>query len=136
GFTKEPGAASIAGFGFNNDGKDATLLDLLAAPRLHLLTNNSVVKSNLAALLLCFDTGTAPAVGYARTITPSNANTASISNDWAMLESQASLRFRDAFILGGSVTNISLIAKGTIDGQRRSLLYRPATADYVTDKSD
>jgi len=38
-------------------------------------------------------------------------------------------------ILAGSVTNISLIARGTIDGQRRGLLYRPATADYVTDKT-
>ena len=34
-----------------------------------------------------------------------------------------------------NVTNISLIAKGTIDGQRRSLLYRPATDNYVTDKT-
>jgi hypothetical protein len=53
-----------------------------------------------------------------------------------MLERQASLRFRDAFILAGSVTNISLIAKGTIDGKRRSLLYRPNTGDYMTDKTD
>jgi len=94
------------------------------------------VKSNLAALLLCFDTGTAPAVGYSRTIVPANVETDSISNDWAMLERQASLRFRDAFILAGSVTNISLIAKGTIDGKRRSLLYRPNTGDYMTDKTD
>jgi hypothetical protein len=75
-------------------------------------------------------------VGFARTLTPSNVNTASISNDWALLERQAARRFVDAFILAGSVTNISLIAKGTIDGQRRSLVYRPATADYVTDKSN
>ena len=135
GFTKEPGSASIAGFGFNNDGKDATLFELLGAARLHLLTNNSLVKSNLAAFLLCFDTGTAPAVGYARTLSASNINTASISNDWNLLERQASIAFRDPLILAGSVTNISLIGKGTIDGHRRSLLYRPATHDYTSDKT-
>ncbi|MEO8427375.1 MAG: hypothetical protein ABI651_09715 [Verrucomicrobiota bacterium] len=135
GFTNIPGAASIAGFGFLHDGRDSTLFDHFAAPRFLVLTNDSVVKSNLAALLLCFDTGTAPAVGYTRTITPSNVTTASISNDWALLERQATQPFRDAFILTGSVTNINLIAKGTIDGQRRSLLYQPATTNYVTDKT-
>ena len=135
GFNNKPGAASIAGFGFIHNGTDSTLFDHFAAPRFLVLTNNSLVKSNLAALLLCFDTGIAPAVGYARTITPLNVNTASISNDWALLERQATLRFQDAFILAGFVTNISLIANGTIDGQRRSLIYRPASTNYVTDKT-
>ena len=107
----------------------------LSAPRFRILTNNSVVKSNLMAMLLCFDTGTAPAVGYSRTITSSNVNSASVSNDWALLERQASVPFRDAFILSGSITNISLIAKGTLDGQRRGLIYQPATGDYLTDKT-
>ena len=34
-------------------------------------------------------TGTAPAVGYARTLVAANVNTASISNDWSLLEAQA-----------------------------------------------
>jgi YVTN family beta-propeller protein len=135
GFNNKPGAASIAGFGFIHNGTDSTLFDHFAAPRFLVLTNNAAVKSNLVALLLCFDTGTAPAVGYARTITPLNVDTASISNDWSLLERQATLRFQDAFILAGFVTNISLIANGTIDGQRRSLIYRPASTNYVTDKT-
>jgi YVTN family beta-propeller protein len=135
GFNNKPGAASLTGFGYIHNGTDSTLFDHFATPRFLDLTNNSLVKSNLAALLLCFDTGTAPAVGYARTITPLNVNTASISNDWSLLERQATLRFQDAFILAGSVTNISLIANGTIDGQRHSLLYRPSTTNYVTDKT-
>lgn len=139
GFTSTAGAASIAGFGFSHDGRDSTLFDHFVASRFNDLANNTsaanLVKSNLVAMLMCFDTGTAPAVGYARTITGLNVNGASISNDWALLERQATLRFQDAFILSGSVTNIALIVKGTIDGQRRSLLYRPAAADYVTDKT-
>ena len=139
GFTNTPGAASTAGFGFSHDGRDSTLFNHFVAPRFGGLTNNNsaanTVKSNLVALLMCFDTGTAPAVGYARTITPVNVNTASVSNDWSLLERQATVRFQDPFILAGTITNISLIAKGTIDGQRRSLSYRPTTSDYVTDKT-
>jgi hypothetical protein len=57
-------------------------------------------------------------------------------SEWTLLERQASQQFRDAFFLGGSVTNISLIAHGTIDGRRRSLLYQPASDHYLTDRSD
>jgi hypothetical protein len=41
----------------------------------------------------------------------------------------------DAFYFTGSVINISLVVKGTIDGERRSLLFRPATSNYETDKT-
>lgn len=140
GFTNTAGAVSIAGFGFSHDGRDSTLFNHFRAPRFGRLTNYSnsaanLVKSNLVALLLCFDTGTAPAVGYSRTVTLSNVNTTSISNDWSLLERQASRRFVDPFILSGSVTNISLIATGTIDGERHSLLYQPSATSYVTDKT-
>lgn len=140
GFTNTAGAVSIAGFGFSHDGRDSTLFNHFVAPRFGPLTNynNPVannVKSNVVALLMCFDTGMAPTVGYARTVTASNAHTASISNDWTLLERQASRRFLDPFILSGSVTNISLIAKGTIDGERRSLLYQPSATNYISDKS-
>jgi len=140
GFTNSPGAVSTAGFGFSHDGRDSTLFNHFVAFRFGPLTNYNnaainVVKSNLVALLMCFDTGMAPAVGYTRTITPSNLNTASVSNDWNLLERQASRGFSDNFFLTVAVTNASLLAKGTIDGQRRSLLYVPATTNYVTDKS-
>lgn len=139
GFTNTPGAVSIAGFGFSHDGRDSTLFNHFVAPRFGPLTNynNSaanLVKSNLVALLMCFDTGMAPAVGYTRTITSSNVNTASISNDWNLLERQATIRFVDPFFLGSSVINVHLIAKGTINGERRSLLYQPSQT-YVTDKT-
>ncbi len=139
GFTNTPGAISISGYGYSHDGRDSTLFEHFIAPRFRGLTNDNAgvntIKSNLVALLLCFDTGTAPAVGYARTITAMNASSIVVSNDWSLLERQASTRFRDSFILEGSVTNISLVVKGTIDGQRRSLLFRAATTNYLTDKT-
>lgn len=140
GFTNTPGATSITGFGFSHDGRDATLFDQFTAPRFGILTNDNAtsgrVRSNLVALLLCFDTGMAPAVGYARTLNSANVNSASVSNEWTLLERQASQRFRDPFFLGGAVTNTSLIAHGTIEGRRRSLLYQPASDHYLTDRSD
>lgn len=139
GFTNTPGAVSIVGFGFSHDGRDSTLFNHFLAPRFRGLTNDNnaahLVRSNLAALLMCFDTGTAPAIGYTRTLTPANISTASVSNDWTLLERQASRRFADTFILSGFVTNISLIARGTIDGRRCSLLFQPTTTNYVGDRS-
>jgi hypothetical protein len=38
---------------------------------------------------LCFDTGTAPAVGYSLTLTSANVDTAQALSDWITLESQA-----------------------------------------------
>ena len=139
GFTNEPGAASIAGFGFSHDGRDAGLFKHFVAPRFGTLTQDNptanLVKSNLVAFLLCFDTGTPPAVGYSRTITALNVESAASSSDWTLLERQASVPFQDAVYFTGSVINIRLIAKGTVDGERRSLLYQPATSNYATDKS-
>jgi hypothetical protein len=79
----------------------------------------------LNAFLLCLDTGTAPAVGYSRTLTAINANDAGIASDWTLLESQAA-----------SGTNINLVAKGTIDGQRRGLLYQPGADNYKLDSTN
>ena len=67
---------------------------------------------------------TAPAVGFTRTITAANVADASVMNDWAMLQSQA------------AASNIDLIAKGTIDGLPRGLVYDPVSNGYVSDKTD
>src|SRR5205085_7880283 len=85
---------------------------------------NTATKNNLAAIIECFDTGTTPAVRYSRTITSSNVNTTTISNDWSLLESQA------------AVTNVDLIAKGTIHGQRHGLVYQRASGNYRPDTTN
>jgi len=115
---------SIAGFGFNHDGTIPTEQAFFSQNLFPAIQNNTTVKNNLTAFMLSFDTGTAPAVGYTRTITATNENTASISNDWSLLESQAAL------------TNVDLIAKGTLNGQRHGLLYQPAQTNYVPDTTN
>jgi YVTN family beta-propeller protein len=124
-FNNTPGSNTIGGFGFTHDGTDPTLQVFLSRPIVFAnINSNTVVKNNLAAFVQCFDTGTAPAVGYARTLTSANVTTGSISNDWSLLESQAGL------------TNIDLIVKGTIKGVRHGLLYQPSSGMYRPDTTN
>ena len=118
-------ANSVTGFGFLHDGTFQDIFTFLSQPVFQNFISNSVIKSNLQAFLLCFDTGTAPAVGYTRVLAATNVNTTSVSNDWFILESQAA-----------AGTNIDLIAKGTIDGQRRGLLYVPGSNNYKPDTTN
>jgi hypothetical protein len=122
-FDNRPGATSVGGFGLTHDGSFASVIEFLSQPVFPALANEPVKKADLNAFLQTFDTGTAPAVGYTRTIGPASANDAAADGDWSLLEQQA------------AVGNIDLIAKGTVDGQLRGLLYRPGAGDYLTDKA-
>ena len=122
-FNNTNGAVSIGGFGLTHDGVDPTLFSFLGRSPFGTFATNTPVKRNLEAFVQCFDTGTAPAVGYTRTITSSNLASAPLTNDWNLLEGQA------------AAANIDLIVKGTIDGQQRGLLYQPGPNNYTTDKT-
>lgn len=114
-------AESISGFGLLNDGTVASVYGLLSQPNFGDLAADHTRKINLAAFLLCFDTGTAPAVGYSRTFRKDNLLQPDLLADWQFLELQA------------QAGNIDLIGKGTILGAPRGILYRPATKDYIID---
>jgi YVTN family beta-propeller protein len=122
-FKNAAGASSIGGFGLLHDGSDPNVSAFLSKPVFQSFATDSVRKANINAFLLCFDTGTAPAVGYARTITAANVNNAAVASDWTLLENQA------------AAGNVDLIVKGTINGQKAGLLYRPASNDYQTDRT-
>jgi hypothetical protein len=121
-FNNTPGAQTIGGFGITHDGSDSTLFAFLGRNPFGLFKNDTTRKSNLSSFVQCFDTGMAPAVGYTRTLVAANVTLTTVSNDWAVLESQA---------VGG--TNIDLIVKGTIDGRRCGLLYQPGPGNYKPD---
>jgi len=123
-FNNAANTNSIGGFGFSHDGTFPSLQAFLSLNLFPAIQSNTVVKNNLAAFMECFDTGMAPTVGYTRTVTSANVNTAAISNDWSLLESQA------------AVTNINLIAKGTIGGRRHGLLYQPSLGTYLPDTTN
>ncbi len=122
-FNNTNGAVSIGGFGLTHDGVDPTLFKFLGRSPFGTFATDTTRKRNLEAFVQCFDTGTAPAVGYTRTVTSSNLTSAPLTNDWNLLEGQA------------AAANIDLIVKGTIDGQQRGLLYQPGPNNYTTDKT-
>jgi YVTN family beta-propeller protein len=124
-FNNAPGSQSIGGFGIVHDGQDPSLFAFLSRPVFGVFANDPVVKSNVSAFVQCFDSGLAPGVGYMRTVTTLTVGTASLSNDWSLLEAQAAL-----------LTNINLVAKGTIDGRYRGFLFQPASNTYRPDTTN
>jgi DNA-binding beta-propeller fold protein YncE len=123
GFQNQPGATSVRGFGLSTDGSFGNLFEFLSRPFFGDLATSAVDQANLNAFLQAFDTGTAPSVGYTRTIGPARPNDDEATGDWQLLEEQSARG------------NIDLIVKGTVDGKLRGLLYRPSSNDYVTDRT-
>jgi hypothetical protein len=112
-------SSSIDGFGFMHDGTISTLADFLDIVVFKKYTNQQKIDIN--AYSICFDTGTAPAVGFTITLTSDNVNDHQEQNNWQTLQSQA------------SANNIDLIARGTIQGQVTGLLYDPRRDTYNDD---
>ena len=113
------GNVSVNGFGFNHDGTGDGLYAFFG-DRFPNFTNKPAEKKAIEAYELCFDTGTAPAVGYSRTLTAATVGNSPSQNDWNILQSQASLG------------NIDLIVNGTVQDQVHGLLYVPANNNYQT----
>lgn len=112
-------ADSIDGFGMVHDGTSSTLADFLAQPPFAGYTSQE--KTDIASYLLCFDTGTAPAVGFTITLTSANVNNQQEQSYWTTLQSQA------------AAGNADLIARGTIQGTVHGLLYQPREQLYLSD---
>jgi hypothetical protein len=119
-FNNAAGAQSMDGFGLVHDGSVSTMLEFITG--VFPVLNQSQAR-DVAALMLCFDTGTAPAVGYSRTMTAANVQTVVVQSDWTLLQGQA------------AAANINLIAKGTLNGVVHGLLYNPASNNYQTDQT-
>jgi YVTN family beta-propeller protein len=117
------GAQSLGGFGLIHDGIDPDLFTFLSRDVFGVFANDTVRKRNLDAFVQCFDTGTAPAVGYTRSVSLANVGASEVTQDWDLLESQV------------AATNIDLIVKGTIDGRSHGLIYDPASNLYRADQS-
>lgn len=112
-------STSIDGFGLDHDGSFSTLADFMTQSLFPLYTTQQ--RTDIAAFLLCFDTGTAPAVGFTVTLTSSNVTGSTQQNYWNTLQSQAAAK------------NVDLIARGTIQGQVHGLLYQPSNGQYLGD---
>jgi YVTN family beta-propeller protein len=110
---------TIGGFGLNHEGHVSGFLDFLSGTPFTGYTNEQ--KTDMMAFMLCFDTGTAPAVGYTITSSPDNIDDAQLQADWTTLQQQAQAQ------------DITLVVSGTLNGQVRRLTYRPLEDHYTID---
>ncbi len=112
---------SLSGFGLMHDGSDPDFVAFLSRPGFGSLAGDLTRKRNLNAFLQCFDTGTAPAVGFTRSLRA--ATLAAGTADWSILEAQA------------VSLNCDLVVRIFENGGRHGFVYRPATNDYLSDQS-
>ncbi|MBI5362862.1 MAG: hypothetical protein HZA53_06760 [Planctomycetes bacterium] len=103
-------AQNLQGYGFEHDG---TLDEISAFAQLN----------NIRAFFACMDTTTAPIVGYTRTISSSNAGSASIVNDVNL------------FVARTAALDCDLVGKGVVDGLLRGLLYDRTSGLFTTDRT-
>lgn len=121
-FDPHQDAQSIDGFGLTHEGETPDLLTFIEST-FPAIASNPANTADLAAYSLSFDTGTAPAVGFTRTLTAANIGSAGVLDEWSVLVRQV------------KAGNIALIAKGTIQGAAHGLLFDPATDTYFADRT-
>ena len=120
-FVRSATEVSLSGFGVTHDGGEPDSATFLSRPFFVMFAADTVRKKNLAAFMQCFDTGTAPAVGYTRTLT--SATLAGSGADWSLLEAQA------------AASNSDLVIRLLENGERHGFVYRVATNDYLGDQT-
>jgi DNA-binding beta-propeller fold protein YncE len=114
---------TIDGFGLVHDGPKSNMIDFLGGAAFGGYTQTE--KNDIAAFCVAFDTGTAPAVGYTRTLTPTTVTSSAAQGDWTLLQTQAGQ--------GGAPVNIDLIGRGTLNQVIHGLFYQPASNNYISD---
>jgi len=120
-YSPTTGSTSTSGYGLGPDGTGFQL------PRSHfyqldnLRTNQEFL--DLTAFILSFDTGTAPTVGRAVTVSTANRTVTAILTEIALLEARA------------AAADCDLVARGKVSGRHRSFRYTPSTSLYTGDKT-
>ena len=114
-------AVSLSGFGLMHDGMSQDFVAFLSRPVFGTFSGDITRRRNLNAFMQCFDTGTAPSVGYTRTL---NASTLAAGGaDWSLLEAQT------------VANNTELVVRLVENGERHGFVYRAATNDYRSDQT-
>ena len=115
-FDGRPGAVNITGFGLLHNGTGHQL------PQAHFYVLDALDTlqelADVTAFLMCFDTGTAPAVGHSVTVSYSSVVSPGQSTTLTTLESQA------------TATACDLIARGRVRGLWGQWLFDPGSRRY------
>ncbi|HET7226715.1 MAG TPA: FlgD immunoglobulin-like domain containing protein [Candidatus Eisenbacteria bacterium] len=126
GFTDTIGVVDKRGFGYTHDGAVDNLFDFLKFPGFNFGSPQSTADANrrdVAAFLMAFDTGTAPAIGVQITFDGTNGGDATLTARVDTLRAQAAAGTCD------------LVAKGRVGGQPRGWLYQSGSATWKSDKA-
>lgn len=112
----------ISGFGIAHEGSLNDVFDFLGLNVFSPLSTNTTRRTALQNFVLALDTGMAPLVGYQVTVNPTNVASATVTQDITLMMQRSAMG------------DINLIARGTIDGTLRGLLYDPVNGRFTTDK--
>ncbi len=122
-YDPRPEAESLSGFGLLHDGAGFTL----PIGHAYVLDQLSTLQElrDVAAFMMCFDTGTGLTVGFTTHVTDANREQSGVLTELALLEARAS----------ASPPDCDLVARGLWQGQQRVWLYDRATGQYRADRA-
>jgi len=126
-FSRAAGAVNISGYGILKDGSASTADLPIGHP--YALSNLTTLTQfyDLRAFLQAFDTGTAPTVGYSRTVSTFPSPGSPEETDLTALEARASTPV--------NVPDCDLTVTGTLAGQPRQWVWDRGISRYRSDRS-
>ncbi len=118
------GGKRLGGFGLLHAGEVDDVIQLFKSSEFFgKLSSQASGMRMLERFILAFDTGTAPAVGYSRTVHKGNADSQPVTDDLALLMNQA------------QKGNCDLVARGLVQEEQRGFVYDPARSVFVSDRA-
>lgn len=122
-YDPRPGAVSLSGFGILHDGAGFSLP--IGHPYVLDQLNTLQELRDVAAFLMCFDTGAGLTVGRATLLTEANREQSGALAELALLEARAL----------ASPPDCEVVARGLWQGQPRRWLFDTATQKYRADRA-
>jgi YVTN family beta-propeller protein len=120
-YSRAPGSVNRAGFGFTHDGVFDNLVNFLRLPVFQ-FPGGDAQRADVAAFVLAFDTGTAPAVGRRITLSTSNRDLV------------ATTTLLDTLYARAAAGDCDLVVLGKAGGVRRGYLYDAVAANFQSDR--
>ncbi len=117
----------VRGFGFLHDGSIDTLFNFFSAS---VFTLSNLEQAQLEAFSLEFPSDLAPIVGQQVTLEPALGLPANLRAD--LFNDRSNINF-DSLLLGGTVKECEVIAKGTVGGVQRGWLRIANTPNFRSD---
>lgn len=119
-FDSRSSSVSLSGFGLLHDGTGGNASLPTVHPYVLDSLNTMQELADVSAFVQCFDTGTAPAVGFSRTVSSVNRSETALLADLGILEARA------------NAGDCDVIARGKIGGVDKTLLWNGSAYRHET----